>query len=241
MSDAEDNLKPTAKIGEFALLKVVSLEPVGAFLAFSGASHVSNKGLPKDLFLPFSEQKWPVKAGEEVIVYLYVDNTGRMASSMRLEKFVDKEVSVYKPEQKVDLLIIDETELGYKALINKKHLGLLFKSEVFQDLRYADQVIGYIKQVREDAKIDLVLQPFGNKGAEDLGQKILDLLKEKDGFLPITDKSPPELIYELFGVSKKKYKMALGGIYKKKLITIEPDGIKLISLQIPPVLPAHLV
>lgn len=227
MSDFETDTKNVtsalAKVGELATLRVVSLEPVGAFLDW---------GLPKDLFLPFGEQTWPVEVGQEVIVFLYVDNTGRIASSMRLEKFLDKDPSVYKsiyqPEQKVDLLIIDETDLGYKAIINSKHLGMLFKNEVFQDLRYADQITGYIKKVRDDGKIDLILQPFGSKGAGDLGQKILDILKEKNGFLPLTDKSPPEVIYNLFGVSKKKYKMALGGIYKKKLITIEENGIRLV-------------
>lgn len=233
MSDSENTTEQTpAQVGDFVRLKVVAVEPVGAFLAFSAFSAfsaTSNKRLPKDMFLPFSEQTWPVEVGEEIIVCLYIDNTGRMASSMRLEKFLDKDTSMYRPEQKVDLLIIDETEMGFKALINKKHLGLLFKNEVFQDLRYADQITGYIKKIREDGKIDLILQPFGNKGAGDLGQKILDLLKEKDGFLSLTDKSPPELIYELFGVSKKKYKMALGGIYKKKLILIESHGIRLIK------------
>ena len=124
-------------------------------------------------------------------------------------------------------MIIGEIELGYKAIINGKHLGILYKNEVFQDLRYSDQVTGFIKKVRDDGKVDLILQAFGSKGAVDLGQKILDLLKEKGGFLALTDKTPPDTIYELFGVSKKKYKMALGGIYKKKLITIDEKGITL--------------
>ncbi len=215
MTDTE----ASPKVGEFAILRVVSIEPVGAFLDW---------GQPKDLFLPFREQTRELVPGHEIIVYLYIDNTGRTASSMRLEKFLEKDTSVYTPEQKVDLLIIGETDLGFKAIINGKHLGILYKNEVFQDLRYSDQVAGFIKKIREDGKIDLALQPFGSKGAGDLGQKILDLLKEKDGFLPLTDKSSPETIYQLFGVSKKKYKMALGGIYKKKLITIDEAGIKLV-------------
>lgn len=217
--DAE-NVTATAKVGEYAILRVASIEPVGAFLDW---------GLPKDLFLPFREQTRELQVGHEIIVFLYIDNTGRTASSMRLEKFLEKDTSVYSVEQKVDLLVIGQTDLGFKAIINGKHLGILYKNEVFQDLRYTDQVTGYIKKIREDGKIDLILQPFGSKGAEDLGQKILALLKEKGGFLPLTDKSTPETIYELFGVSKKKYKMALGGIYRKKLISVEPDGIKLIT------------
>lgn len=218
MSESE----ASAKVGEFAVLRVVSLEPVGAFLDW---------GLPKDLFLPFREQTRELQVGHEIIVYLYTDNTGRTSSSMRLEKFLDKDTSVYSIEQKVDLLIIGKTDLGYKAIINGKHLGIIYNNEVFQDIRYADKMPGYIKKIREDGKIDLILQPFGNKGADDLGQKILDLLKEKGGFLPLTDKTSPEEIYDLFGVSKKKYKMALGGIYKKKLITIAPDGIKLTAVE----------
>ncbi len=222
MSDPESadpgNQSATPQIGEFATLRVASIEPVGAFLDW---------GLPKDLFLPFREQIRDVQVGEEIIVYIYVDNTGRTASSMRLEKFLDKDTGVYAIEQKVELLIFGQTDLGFKAIINGKHLGILYKNEVFQDIRYADQTAGYIKKIREDGKIDLILQPFGSKGAGDLGEKIIELLKEKGGFLPLTDKTPPDTIYEMFGVSKKKYKMALGGIYRKKLITIETDGIKL--------------
>ena len=220
MSEFMSESGALAKVGDFAILRVVSIEPVGAFLDW---------GLPKNLFLPFREQTRDLRVGQEIIVYLYIDNTGRVSSSMRLEKFLEKETSTYKPEQKVDLLIIGETDLGFKAIINNRNLGILYKNEVFQDLRYADQLIGYIKKVRPDGKIDLILQPFGNKGASDLGQQILNRLKENNGFLKLTEKTPPEKIYELFGVSKKKYKMALGDIYKKKLVLIEPDGIRLVT------------
>lgn len=209
-----------AKVGEFALLKVVSIEKVGAFLDW---------GQPKDLFLPFREQIYALEPNNSVLVYIYIDNTGRTAASMRIEKFLQKETSEYAPEQKVNLLIYDETELGFKAIINSKNSGMLYKNEVFQDLRYGDHVIGYIKKIRDDGKIDLILQPFGNKGSIDLADKILQVLKEQNGFLPLNEKTPPEKIYELFGVSKKKYKMALGGIYKKKLISIDSDGIRLIK------------
>ena len=220
MSDSEDTTASVPQVGDFAILRVASIETVGAFLDW---------GLPKDLFLPFREQTRELQVGHEIIVCLYTDNNGRIASSMRLEKFLDKDTSVYAVEQKVDLLIIGKTDLGFKAIINGKHLGILYQNEVFQDLRYADQVPGYVKKIRDDDKIDLILQPFGNKGTGDLGEIILAKLGEKDGFLPLTDKTSPEVIYNLFGVSKKKYKMALGGIYKKKLITIETDGIKLVA------------
>ena len=229
MSESDENASQTPQepqdpqtpqVGEYAILRVASIEPVGAFLDW---------GLPKDLFLPFREQTRELQVGHEIIVCLYTDNNGRISSSMRLEKFLDKDTSVYSLEQKVELLIIGKTDLGFKAIINGKHLGILYQNEVFQDLRYADQVPGYIKKIREDGKIDLILQPFGSKGADDLGAKILAKLGEKEGFLPLTEKTSPEVIYNLFGVSKKKYKMALGGIYKRKLITIEPDGIKLVA------------
>lgn len=207
-------------IGDFCVLRVVDMQSIGAFLDW---------GQEKDLFLPFSEQTMKFEIGDEVVVCIYEDNQGRPCSSMRLERFVNKDVSALKPEQKVELLVFAKTELGYKALINKSHLGVLFKNEVFQDIQYAEVLPGYIKQVRDDGKIDLILQPFGNKGSGDLGQKILDVLTENNGFLDITDKTSPEKIYDLFGVSKKKYKMALGGIYKKKLITIDDSGIRLVK------------
>ena len=218
MSNSED--QALAKVGEFAILRVVSLEPIGAFL---------NWGLPKDLFLPFREQTRDVRIGEEIVVYIYVDNTGRTASSMRIEKFLDKEDINYTEGQKVDLIIFGESDLGFKAVINQKNLGMLFKSEVFQNIRYTDKIPGYIKKVREDKKIDLILSPLGSFGSADLGEQILELLKEKGGSLPLTDKTNPDIIYNMFGVSKKKYKMALGGIYKKKLITIDDAGIHLVK------------
>jgi uncharacterized protein len=206
--------------GDFAVLRVVAIEKVGAFLDW---------GLEKDLFLPFSEQIRELKMGEDVVVLLYIDNNDRISSTMRIEKRTDKDTSGYKEEQKVDLLVFDETELGYKAVINNQHVGILYKNEVFQELRYGDKVTGYVKKVRDDGKVDLILQPFGNKGSGAIEDRILGMLKEQGGFLPITDKTTPEKIYDMFGVSKKKYKIALGGIYKKRLITISPDGIRLVT------------
>lgn len=209
-----------AKIGVFCTLRVVALENVGAFLDWNQE---------KDLLLPFAEQTRKLNVGEEIVVYIYEDNTQRPCSSMKIEKFLEKTSAAYKPEQQVDLLIFGQTDLGYKAIINQKHLGVLYKNEVFQNLKYGDETKAYIKKIREDGKIDLILQAIGHKGAEDLGQKIIEILKQNNGFLALTEKTTPEKIYELFSVSKKKYKMALGNIYKKKLIRIEPDGIRLIA------------
>lgn len=223
--DSEDRLvamteMPFAMVGTFGLLKVKSIERVGAFLDW---------GLPKDLFLPYSEQTRDLKIGQNVLVYLYLDNTDRIASSMRLDRFMDKESGNYEAGQSVDLLIAAKTDLGYKAIINGRHWGMLYANEVFQQLEYGQRLKGFIKQVRDDGKIDLRLNEAGHKATADIGERIMELLKSKGGFLPITDKTDPEAIYDLFGVSKKKYKIALGGLYKKRLITVHDDGIRLVD------------
>jgi hypothetical protein len=221
--DSEDRMvatteKPLAMVGQFALLKVVSTSAVGAFLDW---------GLPKDLLLPFAEQNRPPRVGQDVAVFIYIDKSDRIAASMRLDRHIDKEVGDYKEQQKVDLFIVGKTDLGFKAIINGRHVGVIYKNEVFQDLSYGQRLPGYIKKVRDDGKIDLMLQTTGHKGAADLGEKILDLLKNEGGFLGITDKTEPAEIYDLFGVSKKKFKMAVGGLYKKRLITVSDEGIRL--------------
>lgn len=137
----------------------------------------------------------------------------------------------YDEGQKVELQILRATDLGFVAKINGTHEGLLYYGEIFEPLEIGQILPGYIKRVREDEKIDLLLQPFGNFGSQDLGSKILEILKNHKGFLPINDKTAAEKIYELFGVSKKKFKIALGGLYKKRLITIKDDGIRLVNLK----------
>lgn len=222
--DSNDRLiatmeSPKVQVGEFAVLTVIALEPVGAFLDW---------GLSKDLFLPFSEQTRDLFLGEEVIVFVYLDNTDRISASMRLEKHLNKTPSEYLEEQSVKLLIYDESNLGYKALIDGKHFGVLYHNEVFQALQYGQVLSGFIKKIREDGKIDLSLSKTGHQGAADIAPQILDLLNKNKGFLAINDKTSAEKIYELFGVSKKKYKIALGGLYKKRLITVGEDGIHLV-------------
>lgn len=213
---------PLIKLGEYALLKVVSISQVGAFLDW---------GLPKDLFLPFAEMTDDLKVGEEIIVYTYKDKLDRVTASMRLNRNKAKFDLEYTPGQSVDLMIAAKTDLGFKAIIDNKFMGLLFKNEVFQELHYGQKIKGYIKSIRPDGKLDLSLQSgvTGHKAAAGIDEKILELLKQKDGFLPINDKTPSEYIYELFGVSKKKYKIALGALYKKRLISVDDDGIRLVK------------
>jgi predicted RNA-binding protein (virulence factor B family) len=221
--DSEDRLiatteKPKAMVGEFAHLMVKSVENVGAFLDW---------GLGKDLFLPYAEQTRALRIGQAVVVFLYLDNTDRIAASMRLDRHISKEPGDYKEGQQVDLFIGAETDLGFKAIINGKHWGMLYSNEVFDRLVHGQKLKGYIKKVREDGKIDLSLQKLGHQSSEDIGPLILERLREEGGFLPINDKTAAELIYDMFGVSKKKYKMALGDLYKKRVITVKDDGIYL--------------
>lgn len=133
----------------------------------------------------------------------------------------------YEPGQKVDLVILRETDLGFVAKINDVDEGLIYHNEIFKPLRPKESLPGYIKQVRPDGNIDLLLQPFGNFGSEELGEKILEALHHLNGFLPVNDKAPAEMVYDFFGVSKKKYKIALGGLYKKRLVKITEDGVEL--------------
>lgn len=208
--------------GEYALLEVVAVERIGAFLDW---------GQEKDLFLPFAEQTGRVEVGEKLVVYIYKDKADRFCASMRIQRNKSQFPITFAVGDKVDLIIAAKTDLGYKAVINNRHIGMLYKNEVFTELFYGKEIQGYIKAIRDDGKIDLSLQQTGvtgHKAAADIGPKILELLEEKGGFLEINEKTPAEVIYDIFGVSKKKYKIALGGLYKKRLITIEEDGIRLI-------------
>jgi predicted RNA-binding protein (virulence factor B family) len=224
--DSDDRIiatteKPFATAGEFALLEVVSVNTIGAFL---------NWGLPKDLLAPYSEQKQKMEDGKTYLVYVYVDpDSKRMVASAKLDKFLDNLPPAYEVGQEVDLIICSSTDMGYKAIIENMHWGMLYKNEVFLDLSKGQKLKGYIKKVREDEKIDLTLQKQGYEKVDDLSQVIIDKLKENGGFIAITDKSPAEAIYQLFGVSKKTYKKAVGALYKMRLITIEDNGIRMIT------------
>lgn len=223
--DSEDRLiatteRPYAMVGDFALLKVVAVESVGAFLDW---------GLPKDLLVPFSEQSPIMEEGKSYVVRVYVDKSNRIAGTTRLDRYLDNDTGNFHVSQKVELLICNQTDIGYKAIINGTHWGVLYYNEVFQPLKSGQKTKGYIKKVREDNKIDLSLQKLGYEKVDDITETILGVLKEQGGFISVTDKSTPETIHKLFGVSKKTYKKAIGAIYRKRLITIENNGIKLIS------------
>lgn len=222
--DSEDRIiatteKPYAMAGDFALLKVVAINPVGAFLDW---------GLPKDLLVPYSEQKPTMEKGRSYIVRIYVDKrSNRIVATSRLDKFLDNKPGGFRVGQKVELFICDPTDIGYKAVINSSHWGVIHYNEIFQTLKRGQKIKGFIRKVRDDGKIDLCLQKPGYGKVDDVTEKIIAVLKTHGGFLSITDKSSPETIYKLFGVSKKTYKKAIGAVYRKRLIMIEDNGIKL--------------
>ena len=193
--------RPYAIVGDFALLKVSSLTPVGAFLDW---------GLKKDLLVPFSEQKQKMVEGKSYLVYVYLDEkSNRIVASSKLGRFLDKETIEFQEGQRVDLLIFSRTGIGYTAIINSSRRGMLYKNEIFQPLKTGQRITGFIKKVRADGKIDLCLQKPGREKIDDVADKIIDTLKKSKGFISVTDKSPPDVIYRLFGASKKTFKKAM--------------------------------
>ena len=224
--DSEDRLvatteTPLAQVGDFALLKVVSVDSMGAFLDW---------GIMKDLLVPFREQKKTMMTGISYLVYIYFDQESkRLAASAKLDKFLDNVPAEYKEGEKVELMIAGQTDIGFKAIINKLHWGVLYKNEVFCELRPGDTTDGYIKKVREDGKIDLCLQPAGYDKIYTIRDLILDKLNKNKGFLALSDKSPAEEIYAAFGISKKTFKQTIGSLYKDRIISIDDKGITLIA------------
>ncbi|MDD0972824.1 S1 RNA-binding domain-containing protein [Pseudomonas fontis] len=223
--DSEDKLiatteKTKLQVGEFASLKVKEINSIGLFLDW---------GLPKDLLMPYSEEKRQMKAGEYCVVHAYLDKrTRRITATARLDRYLDKLPANYTVGQEVDLLVAEETPMGFKAIINNKHWGLIHKNEVFKFLRSGKQEKGYIKELRSDGKIALSLQPIGQALASTLHDKIIDKLKAANGTLPVNDKSDPQVISDLFGVSKGNFKKAIGALYKDGRIVIHPDRIDLV-------------
>ncbi len=224
--DSEDRiiattLKPKATVGQFACLQVNDVNKTGAFLDW---------GLPKDLFVAFAEQEREMKIGKTYVVYLYLsDNNTRIAASSKLEKYLQPSPVNYKPGEKVELMLVRQTDLGYQALINASHWGMVFQNEIFTQVAEGQAITGYIKQVRDDGKIDLCLQKPGYDVPHNLLDNIINYLTKNGGSITITDKTNPQIIYRLFGVSKKKYKAALGTLYKQKIITLEKDKVTLID------------
>ncbi len=224
-NDSEDRivattLTPKARVGECAYLKVVSTGQFGAFMDW---------GLAKDLLVPFSEQFKSMEKGYSYTVFLFIDEASeRIAASTKLEQHLSRDASHFKANQPVDLLIYGKSDLGFKAVIDGTHLGQLFENELFQRLHFGQTVKGYIKQLREDGKIDLMLQLPSQLTRDTLSDAIVEHLRQQQGVSTLTDKSTPDDIYATFGVSKSSYKKALGQLYKNRQILIEKHRITLL-------------
>jgi uncharacterized protein len=225
-TDSEDRFmatttEPLAFVGEIACLTVLQTTAVGAFLDW---------GLPKDLLVPFSEQKTPLVEGQVCVVYVFLDDrTERIVASTKLSRHVMFETLDVERGQAVELLICDQSPLGYSALIDSKGLGLIHNGDVFTEIEIGQTLPGYIKKVREDGQIDLSIQAPGYEKIKGIAGDILEALEKAGGQLNVSDKSPPEIIYANFGISKKAFKKAIGRLYKERLIVIEKGSIKIES------------
>jgi len=214
-------LKPFATVDEFAFLMVKEINEHGAFFDW---------GIDKDVFAPYSEQTGELQTGKKYIVYIYTDErSGRIAASLKWSQFIDESTNDLTAGIEVQLLIAQQTTLGYKAIINNQYEGLLYENEIFEPLNIGDLKRGFIKQVREDGKVDLSLQQQGYGHIEDLKHFLLHELKNHKGILPLGDKSSPEEIYQQLKISKKAFKKTIGGLFKERLITISDFEIALSS------------
>ena len=225
--DSEDRmiattLEPYATVGEFACLTCTDVTPFGAFLDW---------GLEKDLLVPLHNQKNKMQVGRKYCVYIYLDETSdRVVATTKLGKYLYNDDIRLSEGDEVQLLVAGLTDIGIKVLINSEYMGILYKNEVFQDLRIGDKTTGYIKLIRPDNKIDVTLRKPGvnqKEEKDEAADKILRLLQQGSGWLPLSDNSTPEDIYQTLGMSKKTFKRAIGSLYKAGQITIEPDSIRL--------------
>ncbi len=222
--DSEDRLiatteRPFAEVGDFACLEVIGVnERIGAFLDW---------GLAKDLLLPFAEQLGRVREGQKVVVAIVLDKrSNRIVATQRTNRHLNKKAPTYEDGQAVSLLISEQTPMGYKAIIEHSHLGLLYASDLTSPLKVGETVDGFVRFTRPDGKIDLSLDGDRQETVPNLSEDILEALRNNDGFLEVGDKSSPDQIRRAFGCSKKAFKSALGALYKKRLIEFEGRGIR---------------
>ena len=213
-------LQPYVKVGEFACLEVAWVNQYGAFLDW---------GLMKDLFVPFREQNMKMIKGNSYVVHVHLDEDSyRIVASAKIEKFLSKDMPEYTPGDEVEVLIWQKTDLGFKVIVDNKFSGMIFKNEIFTDVRTGMKMHAYIKQVRPDGKIDLELQKGGVKKVEDFADTFWEYIRSNGGSTPLNDKTDADVIYSTFGVSKKTFKKAVGDLYKKRLIVLEGEqGIRL--------------
>ena len=225
--DSEDRViatteRPYAQVDEFAVLKVNSVNPVGVFLDWGLAS--------KELLVPFREQRAEMFPGKYYVVYLYVDEvSGRIVATAKINRFLQKTPVDYTLNQEVSLLVTQETELGFKVIVDNAHWGMIYHNEIFKPVHRGDRLTGYVTHIRADEKVDVALQPVGYGGVDSLAQGILDAIRKNDGFLRFNDKSDAGEIAAAFGCSKKNFKKAVGALYRQRLIEILDDGIRLVK------------
>lgn len=212
-------LTPLVQVGQFACLEVAWVNQYGTFLDW---------GLMKDLFVPFREQKLKMQVGRKYVVHAHLDDESyRIVASAKVERYLSKERAAYQPGEEVEILIWQKTDLGFKAIIEHQYGGLLYESEIFRPLQAGMTLKAYVKQVREDGKIDLMLQKPGAGKVEDFAVTLLEYIREQGGTTSLNDKSPAEDIYAVFGVSKKTFKKAVGDLYKKQLVILEDNKIRI--------------
>lgn len=212
-------LEPYVQVGEFACLEVAWVNQYGAFLDW---------GLMKDLFVPFREQKMKMQKGRKYLVHVHLDDESyRIVASAKVERYLSKEKAAYRPGDTVEVLVWQQTDLGFKVIVENRYGGMLFRNEVFRTLEPGMRLQAYVKQVREDGKIDLELQQGGGRKVDDFSEILLQHIKENGGYTSMNDKTDAETIYVTFGVSKKTFKKAVGDLYKKRLVVLEEGGIRL--------------
>lgn len=224
--DSEDRIiatseKPLAQVNEFAFLEVVSVNKNGAFL---------NWGLEKDLFVPFKEQRHKMFEGFSYVVFIYIDNlTNRLVASSKLNKFLNTNPDNLQIGQVVDLLVYDQSDLGYSCVINNSFKGLLYTGDVFQKVKEGDKLKGYVKHIRPDKLIDLSLQPIGFRNVLSSTDIILNYLNDHNGFCDLTDSSSPEEISRRFQMSKATFKKSIGILYRQRKVLLKTDGVYLVN------------
>jgi uncharacterized protein len=216
------NLHPKIYLNEFSLLRVTAIETVGAFLDW---------GLEKDLMVPFKEQRQRMDIDRWYIVYLDIDTkTDRLFASNRIEKHLQNEKLSVEEGEEVGLLVFHKTDLGFSVIVNNVHKGLIYNNEIFQELNIGDKLKGYVKNIREENKLDISLHPISYANYNDANSELIyQAVVDNEGFLALTDKSSPEEIYTQFAISKKAFKKALGTLYKNRKIEITPDGVRIIK------------
>lgn len=213
-------LTPKLLVNDFAPLLIEQVNSMGAF---------ADMGIVKQLLIPYGEQSVPLEEGRTAVVFMYLDNkTGRLVGSTKLNRYLDNTELTVEEREEVDLLVLNRTDLGMNVIINKKHKGLIFKDDIHQTLKLGDRLKGYIKTIRPDNKIDVVLSPLGADALEPNAEKVLEILKRSGGFLDLHDKSDPEEVKNRLLMSKKAFKKAIGNLYRAQKVLIVEGGVKLL-------------